>query len=123
MVAVRPGPSRPESLPPSPPPSEILGTFPPRPPVPTGDADERMSSIAVDTTSRGVSVPHGSNRPRKTSDKPSRRGDLSIARDVGVDMGHRTASTLTPRRRRGGRVKVVGNVVWTEHHQTDDEDE
>ena len=124
IVPVPPGPSRPQGSPPSPLPSERLGTYSPRPPVSTGDADERMSSIAVDTTSPAVSVPHGSNRPRKTMDKPSRRGAPPIARDVGVDMGHRTASTLTQRRRRDSRVKDAdGNVDWSEHYQTDDEDQ
>lgn len=45
-----------------------------------------------------------------------------MARDVGIDMGYRTARTLTSRGERGSRVRDANrNVVWRERHQGDDE--
>ena len=116
----QPGPSRRRGPQPSPPPSVVI-SLPHEPPVPTGDAGRRPSSIAVDATPSVVSVPRKPGQPRNARAKAPHREFPPMSKNVETDMGHRIASTFTPRRERGSRVRDADrNVVWREHHQGDD---
>ena len=143
----QPGPSRRRGPQPSPPPSVIVPF--PEPPVPTGDAGRRLSSVAVDATPSVVSVRKKPRKPRNARAKapyrevpptpssgrglnsgiqpylPRNRGpkapDNGITKDVEIDMAHRIAPTFTRRSERGRRVRDADrNIVWREHHHRDD---
>ena len=122
-----PGPNKPSPLPspiivPSPPPAPsnpANPSSPPRPPVSTVDAGRRMSTVAVDTTPSGMSVPHEPSQYKNRRAKRPRRGVPPMSGGVGVDMGYRTASAFVPRGQRGSRVRDGNRNIGRKHHEGD----
>ena len=78
--------------------------------------------MAADMTPSGAWVfvePSASSNTRSNS--PS-QGTHPMTTDVNIDMGYRTARTLSQRQERASRVRDADrNVVWTETHHGDDE--
>ena len=93
---------------------------PAQPHVSTRDAGLRKSTVSSDTTPSRVSVPNGPDQPRSVGAQRRHHGVPPTPGDVTIDVGHRTARTVTLRRERGNRFRDANrNVVRREHHLRD----